>query len=75
VLQGSDEEPASGRQIPLLGDQDVDDPAVLVNRPVKIDPPSGDFHIVSSGTGNRRPRAGQGRAASISSGVNRCTQR
>ena len=36
---------ASGRKISLLRDQDVDDLAVLVNRPVQIHPPPGDFHI------------------------------
>ena len=39
VVQSAGEEPASGRQIHLLGDQDVDDLAVLVDRPVQIDPP------------------------------------
>jgi hypothetical protein len=37
VLEGAGEEPASGRQIPLLCEEDVDDLAVLVDRPVQID--------------------------------------
>jgi hypothetical protein len=45
VLQGAGEELVSGRKISLLRDQDVDDLAVLVNRPVQIHPPPGDFHI------------------------------
>jgi len=45
VLQGAGEEPASGRQVPLLGDQDVNDLAVLVDCPVQLDPPPDDFHI------------------------------
>ena len=43
VLQGADEEPASSRQISLLGDQDVDDLVILVNRPVQLDPSPGDY--------------------------------
>ena len=39
------EEPASGRQIPLLRDEDVDDLAELVNRAVQIDPASGHFDV------------------------------
>jgi hypothetical protein len=32
VLQGAAEKPASGHKVPLLGDQNIDDLAVLVNR-------------------------------------------
>ncbi len=39
------EEPAGGRQIPFLGYQYVDDLTELIDRPIQIDPPSGDFHI------------------------------
>jgi hypothetical protein len=38
VLEGASEEPASGRQIPLLGHQYVDDLAVLVDCPIQIHP-------------------------------------
>src|SRR2546421_7734531 len=38
VLPGTGEEPASGRQVPLLTDQHVDDLSELVNRPVQIHP-------------------------------------
>ncbi len=43
VLQSADEEPASSCQISLLGDHDVDDLAILVNRPVQLDPSPGDY--------------------------------
>jgi hypothetical protein len=75
VLQGAGEEPAGGRQIPLLGYQYVDDLAELIDRPIQIDPPPGDFYI---GLVYEPPAPGQcrrDRAASINSGVNRCTQR
>jgi hypothetical protein len=67
------EESASGREIPFLCDEDVNDLAKLVDRPVQIDPPPGDFDVrfVDRSPGACR----QGRAASISSGVNRCTHR
>ena len=45
VLQGMGEEPASGRQVPLLGDQHVDDLPELVNRPVQIHPLPGHLDI------------------------------
>ncbi len=45
VLKGAGKEPMGGRQIPLPGHQHVDDLAVLVDRPVKIGPAPGDFHI------------------------------
>ena len=43
VLEGAGEEPASGRQIPILRDEDVDDLAILVDCPVKIGPAPGDL--------------------------------
>jgi hypothetical protein len=45
VVQGTGKESASGRQIPLLGDQDIDDLAILVDRPIQIDPAPGDLDI------------------------------
>ena len=45
VLEGTGEELASGRQIPILRDEDVDDLAVLVDRPVQIGPAPGDLDI------------------------------
>jgi len=45
VLEGTDEKLASGRQIPLLGYQDIDDLAILVDRPVQLDPAPGDVDI------------------------------
>jgi hypothetical protein len=45
VSQGVGKESASGRQIPLLGDQHVDDLPILVDRPIQIDPATGDFDI------------------------------
>ena len=41
-LKGTSQEPPSGRQIPLLADQDVDDLAELGDRPIQIDPAPGD---------------------------------
>jgi hypothetical protein len=37
MLEGAGEELASGRQIPILCDENVDDLAILVDRPVQID--------------------------------------
>jgi len=37
--------PASGRQVPLRRHQNVDDLAVLVDRPVQVDPSSRDLDI------------------------------
>jgi hypothetical protein len=45
VSEGVGKELASGRQIPLLGDQHVDDLPILVNRPIQIYPATGDFDI------------------------------
>jgi hypothetical protein len=39
------EEPAGGREIPFLCDEDVNDLAKLVDRPVQIDPPAADFDV------------------------------
>jgi hypothetical protein len=39
------EEPVGGRGVSLPGDEDVDDLAELVNRPVHIPPLPGDFHL------------------------------
>jgi hypothetical protein len=38
LLQGTGEKPASGPQVPLPGDQHVDDLSTLVNRTVQIQP-------------------------------------
>ena len=43
--EGTGKESASSCQIPLLGDQDIDDLAILVDRPIQIDPAPGDLHI------------------------------
>jgi hypothetical protein len=43
VLKSADEESASGRQISILRGHDVDDLAVLVDRPVQKNPAPGDF--------------------------------
>ena len=45
MLQGMGEESASGRQIPILRDKDVDDLAILVDRSIQIDPAPGDLDI------------------------------
>ncbi len=45
VRQRGGEEPAGRGQVPVLGGEDVDDLAVLVDRPVQVDPPAGDLHI------------------------------
>jgi hypothetical protein len=45
VRQRAGEGLASGRSIPFLGDEDVDDLATLVDRPIQIDPPPGDFDV------------------------------
>jgi hypothetical protein len=37
MVERLDEESASGREIPFLRDEDVDDLAVLVDRPVQLD--------------------------------------
>jgi hypothetical protein len=45
VIQSPAKEPASGRQIPLLGHQYVDDLAILVDRSIQVDPAPGNLHI------------------------------
>jgi hypothetical protein len=45
VVERLGEEPASSREIPFLRDEDVDDLAELVDRPVQIDPPPGHFDV------------------------------
>jgi hypothetical protein len=45
VLQHADEEPASGRQIPFLRDQHIDNLPKLINRAVQIDPPTGNLDV------------------------------
>ena len=45
VPQRAGEEPAGGRQIPLLRDQHVDDLPELIDRTVEVDPPTGDLDI------------------------------
>jgi hypothetical protein len=63
-----DEEPAGGGGIPLLGQQDVDYLAVLVDCSVQVPPPAGDLDLVSS-TNLRSPVACRsGRAVSTTSG-------
>jgi hypothetical protein len=55
-LKSTSEEPASGRQIPLLADQDVDELAEVVNRPIQLDP-------LPAGTNARPPRSRQAEPA------------
>ena len=45
VPQGSDEEPAGGGGVPLLGQQHVDDLPVLVDRAVEVPPPPGHLDV------------------------------
>jgi hypothetical protein len=45
VLQHAGEEPAGGRQIPLLSHQHVDDLPELVDRAIEVDPPTSDLEI------------------------------
>src|SRR4051794_4979669 len=75
VVQGAGEESPGGRQVPLLGDQHVNDLPELVDGPVQIHPPSGDLGVVSS-TNQQSPGACRhGLAASINNGVKCCTHR
>lgn len=72
MLKNADEKPPCDGQVPSLGHQHVDDLPVLVDRPIQIDPSPRDLDV--SSTNQRSPGAGrQGWAASISSGVNRCS--
>ena len=43
VVERAGEEPASGREIRFLRNEDVDDLTELVDRPVQIDPSSSDL--------------------------------
>ena len=63
VVEGTDKEAASGRQIPFFGDQDIDDLAILVDRPIQIDPTPGDFDIslINTPPITRRVPTGSGR--------------
>jgi hypothetical protein len=62
ALKHPGEEPVRGQQITLVGGEDVDDLAELVDRPVQVDPPAGNLDEVSS-TNHRSPGAcRQGRA-------------
>jgi hypothetical protein len=75
LTERAGDEPAGDRQIPLLGDQHVDDLAELVDRPVPADPPSRDL---DGGLIHEPPIARvrqHGLAASINRRVNRCTHR
>jgi hypothetical protein len=75
VIKGTGEELTSGGQIPLLGDYDVDDLPELIDRSVQIDPSAADLDVRFVGKPTITGACRQGRAASISNGVNRCTQR
>ncbi|SBW22964.1 hypothetical protein FDG2_3369 [Candidatus Protofrankia californiensis] len=55
--------------------EDVDDLPILVDRAVQVDSPAGTFTYVSSTNHRSSGMRRQGRTASISSGVNRCTHR
>ena len=44
-IRAQGEESAGGREISFLRYQDVDDLAELVDRPVQVNPPSGDFGV------------------------------
>jgi hypothetical protein len=63
TLEGAGEELASGRQIPILCDENVDDLAILVDRPIQIDPAPGDFDIglINKPAITRHVPAGPGR--------------
>ena len=45
VLEGAGEELAGGRQIPVLGHENLDDLAVLVDRPVQRDSATGNLDV------------------------------
>jgi hypothetical protein len=63
VFKSAGEESASGRQIPILRDEDIDDLAILVDRAVQIDPTPGDFDVsfIDEPAIARRVPAGPGR--------------
>jgi len=66
------EEAPGSRHVGPGGKQDVDDLAVLVDRPVEVGPPPGDLQIrlIVEPPGAWR----HGRTASMNSGVNRWTR-
>jgi hypothetical protein len=45
MLECAGEESPGGGQVPLLGDQHVDDLPVLVDRAVEVDPPPGGLDV------------------------------
>ena len=63
MLESAGEESVSGRQIPVLRDEDVDDLAILVDRPVQINPAPGDLDVslIDEPPITRRVQAGPGR--------------
>jgi hypothetical protein len=74
-VQRLGEESVGSRQVPLLGHQNIDDLAELVDRPVQVDPPAADLYVGFVDKPAISCNVPAGRAASISSGVNRCTHR
>jgi hypothetical protein len=75
VIESLGKELAGGRQVPILRHQYVDDLAILVDRPVQVDPAPGNLHIRFVDNHRKPGTCRQGRAALINNGVNRCTQR
>ena len=75
VLEGAGEELAGGRQITVLGHENIDDLAVLVDRSVQIDPATGNLDVSLIHKPRSPAACRHGLDASISRGVNRCTQR
>jgi hypothetical protein len=75
VIESLGKELAGGRQVTILRHQYVDDLAILVDRPVQVDPAPGNLHIRFVDNHRKPGTCRQGRAALINNGVNRCTQR
>jgi hypothetical protein len=75
VVDGAGGESASGHQIPILRDEDVDDLAILVDRPIQIDLAPGDLDVclVDEPPITQHVPAGPGRINQQR--VNRCTHR
>jgi hypothetical protein len=73
--QGCREEPAGRGDIPMAGDEDVDDLAVLVDRAVHVPPDTVDLDVRLVDEPPFPALLRHGRAASINSGVNRSTHR
>jgi hypothetical protein len=69
------EEPVSRHGVTPRGDQHINDLPELVDRSVHVPPSPGDFHVGLVHEQRSPTACRQGRAASASSGVNRCTQR